>query len=197
MEEVKFSSFASFIFMSVTELTLSFSPRLRHPLPGNDNPVKNQTTTDFPYLFPPLSFFNYKNTLANYKIQLLCKKNIVMKTLTRKEEEIMGFFWKEGPLFVKQMLDFYDEPRPHFNTLSTIVRALEEKGYVGHRTYGNTYQYYAVVSKEDFKQKTLRGVISKYFNNSYLDVVSSLVKEEDFSLEELKKLIREVEDANK
>ena len=56
-----------------------------------------------------------------------------MKTLTAKEEEIMGFFWENGPLFVKQMLEFYDEPRPHFNTVSTFVRMLEEKGYVSHR----------------------------------------------------------------
>ena len=62
---------------------------------------------------------------------------------------------------------------------------------------GNTHQYYAVVSREDFKKKTLRGVISKYFNNSYLGVVSSLVKEEEISLDELKELIREVENANK
>jgi len=120
-----------------------------------------------------------------------------MKTLTGKEEEIMGFFWEKGPLFVKQMLEFYAEPRPHFNTLSTIVRGLEEKGYVGHQAFGNTYQYFAIVSRDDFKKKTLKGVISKYFNNSYLGVVSSLVKEEEISLEELKELIREVEDANK
>ena len=120
-----------------------------------------------------------------------------MKTLTGKEEEIMGFFWEKGPLFVREMLELYDEPRPHFNTVSTFVRGLEEKGYVGHRSMGNTYQYYAIVSREDFKKKTLRGVISKYFNNSYLGVVSSLVKEEDISLDELKELIREVENANK
>ena len=113
-----------------------------------------------------------------------------MKTLTKKEEEIMGYFWNEGPLFVKQILDFYGEPRPHFNTISTIVRALEEKGYLSHHTYGNTYQYYAVVSQDDFKKKTLRNVISKYFNNSYLDVVSSFVNEEEISVDELKKLIR-------
>ena len=101
-----------------------------------------------------------------------------MKTLTAKEEEIMGFFWEKGPLFVKQMLEFYDEPRPHFNTVSPFVRMLEDKGYVSHRVMGNSYQYYAVVSKDDFKKKTLKGVISKYFNNSYLGVVSSLVKEE-------------------
>ena len=120
-----------------------------------------------------------------------------MKTLTKKEEEIMGYFWNEGPLFVKQILDFYGEPRPHFNTISTIVRALEEKGYLSHHTYGNTYQYYAVVSQDDFKKKTLRNVICKYFNNSYLDVVSSFMKEEDISLEELKGLIREVENTDK
>ena len=120
-----------------------------------------------------------------------------MKTLTAKEEEIMGFFWEKGPLFVKQMLEFYDDPRPHFNTVSTFVRMLEDKGYVSHRAIGNSYQYYEVVSKEDFKKKTLKGVISKYFNNSYLGVVSSLVKEEEISLDELKELIREVENANK
>ena len=120
-----------------------------------------------------------------------------MKTLTAKEEEIMGFFWEKGPLFVKQMLEFYDEPRPHFNTVSTFVRMLEEKGYVSHRVLGNSYQYYAVLTKEDFKKKTLKGVISKYFDNSYLRVVSSLVKEEEISIDELKELIREVENANK
>ena len=87
-------------------------------------------------------------------------------------------------------MEYYNEPRPHINTLSTIVRNLEEKGYLGHRAYGNSYQYYPVVSKDEFKKKTLRNVISKYFNNSYLDVVSAFVNEEDISIDELKKLIR-------
>ena len=121
------------------------------------------------------------------------KTKNVMKGLTAKEEEIMGFFWGKGPLFVKEMLAFYEEPKPHFNTLSTIVRGLEDKGFLSHHAYGNTYQYYAVVSCDDFKKKTLKGVISKYFNNSYLSAVSSLVREEDISLEELKLLIQEVE----
>ena len=108
----------------------------------------------------------------------------------------MGFFWEKGPLFVKEILAFYDEPRPHFNTLSTIVRGLEEKGFLAHHTYGITYQYYAVVSESDFSKRTLKSVISKYFNNSYLSAVSSLVKEEDISLDDLKKLIQEVEQKN-
>ena len=119
-----------------------------------------------------------------------------MKTLTAKEEEVMELFWEKGPLFVKQLLEFYEEPRPHFNTLSTVVRGLEEKGFLVHTAYGNSYQYYPVVTKEDFKRKTLKGVISKYFNNSYMGVVSSLVKEEEISIEELKELIRKVEEGN-
>lgn len=106
----------------------------------------------------------------------------------------MGLFWEKGPLFVKEMLAFYAEPRPHFNTLSTIVRGLEEKGYVAHKAFGNTYQYYPVVTREEFSKGTLKRVISKYFNNSYLGAVSSLVQEEDISLDELKALIKQVEE---
>ncbi|MDR1005111.1 MAG: BlaI/MecI/CopY family transcriptional regulator [Prevotellaceae bacterium] len=116
-----------------------------------------------------------------------------MKGLTAKEEEIMDLFWEKGSLFVKEMLAFYEEPKPHFNTLSTIVRGLEEKGYVAHRAYGNTYQYYAAVDKTAFGKGSLRKTVSKYFNNSYLSAVSSLVQEEEISLEELKQLIAEVE----
>lgn len=120
-----------------------------------------------------------------------------MKGLTAKEEEIMGFFWEKGPLFVKEILAFYDDPKPHFNTLSTIVRGLEEKGYLAHEAFGNTYRYFATVTQDEFRSKTLKGVISKYFNNSYLSAVSTLVKKEEISVEELKQLIQEVEEAHR
>lgn len=120
-----------------------------------------------------------------------------MKGLTAKEEEIMGFFWEKGPLFVKELLAFYSDPKPHFNTLSTIVRGLEEKGYLSHEAFGNTYRYFAVVSNDEFRSRTLKGVISKYFNNSYLSAVSSLVKKEEISVDELKQLIQEVENAHR
>lgn len=120
-----------------------------------------------------------------------------MKKLTTKEEEIMGLFWKEGPMFVKQLLDFYEEPKPHFNTLSTIVRGLEEKDFLSHHTYGNTYQYFAAITEEEYSKGTLKNVIAKYFNNSYLGVVSSLIKEENISVEDLRKLLDDVEQGNK
>lgn len=116
-----------------------------------------------------------------------------MQKLTAKEEELMLFFWERGALFVREILNFYLDPKPHFNTLSTIVRGLEEKGFLAHKTFGNTYQYYAVISKEEHRRGTLRSVIRKYFDNSYLHAVSSLVQSENISVEELKALIREVE----
>ena len=120
-----------------------------------------------------------------------------MKGLTSKEEEIMGFFWEQGPLFVKQLLAFYEEPKPHFNTLSTMVRALETKGYVGHNSFGSTYQYYPVVSEEEFSRSTLGSVINRYFENSYLGAVSALVEEEKISVRELRELIDRIENQNR
>lgn len=104
----------------------------------------------------------------------------------------MNIFWTRGPLFVKELIPFFDEPKPHINTLSTIVRGLEEKGYIAHKAYGNTYQYYAAVSLSEHGKKSLKEIISQYFKNSYLGAVSSLVEEEKISLEELTELIEKV-----
>ena len=116
--------------------------------------------------------------------------------LTAKEEEAMNIFWEHGPQFVKAMLDFYQEPKPHFNTLSTVVRTLEEKGYVGHTVVGGSYQYFAVVTAEQYHKKTLSSVISRYCRGSYVNAISALVKEEDISIDELKSLIEQVEKGN-
>lgn len=116
-----------------------------------------------------------------------------MKRLTKKEEEIMNYFWSRGAMFVRELLGIYDDPKPHFNTLSTIVRGLEDKGFLSHNSFGNSYQYYAVVSQEEYKQSELKGVISKYFKNSYLSVVSTLIEEEKISVDELRDLISLVE----
>ncbi len=125
---------------------------------------------------------------------MLCKYNYMK--LTAKEEEVMNLFWEKGPLFVRELLECYSEPRPHFNTLSTIVRGLEEKGFVDHNPFGNTYQYFAAVSREEYRKSTLRGVINKYYSSSAFSAVSSLIEEEAISLNDLKKLIEEVERKN-
>lgn len=105
----------------------------------------------------------------------------------------MHLFWEKGPMFVKELKEFYADQKLHYNTLSTMVRALEEKGFVGHEQFGNTHRYFAVVTKEEYSKKTLGSVVKKYFNNSYRNVVSALVEEENLSVEDLKKLIEDIE----
>jgi predicted transcriptional regulator len=122
---------------------------------------------------------------------------INMQRLTAKEEEVMNHFWSRDKMFVRELLELYDDPKPHFNTLSTIVRALEDKGFLYHNSYGNTYQYYPVISKVNYQRGALKGVVSKYFKNSYLGVVSSLIEEEEISIDELRGLIEKVEKTNK
>lgn len=116
-----------------------------------------------------------------------------MERLTPREEELMHRFWTHGPLFVRELVELFPEPRPHFNTLSTMVRTLETKGYVAHKSYGSTYQYYPAVTEEEFRRSTLKGVIRKYFDNSYLGAVSTLIREEQISVEELRELIDRIE----
>ena len=120
-----------------------------------------------------------------------------MKSLTNREEVLMKLFWEKGPLFVKEIIPLLDDPKPHFNTISTIVRGLESKGYVSHEAFGNTHRYFAAVSESDYGKKTLGSVVNRYFGSSYLNAVSSLVKEEKISIDELKSLIEFVEKQGK
>ena len=118
-----------------------------------------------------------------------------MKKLTNKEKEIMDLYWQHGPMFVRELQELYAEPRPHFNTLSTMVRILERNGFLGHRQFGNSFQYYPLVTEKEYGRSSIAGVIKNYFNDSYLSAVSSFVKEEKISVEELKGLIKEIENA--
>ena len=119
-----------------------------------------------------------------------------MKRLTTKEKEIMELYWQHGPLFVKELLEYYDEPRPHFNTLSTTVRILEKKGFLDHKQFGTSYQYFPTISEQEYGRSSLTGIIKNYFDDSYLSAVSSFVKEEKISVEELKELIEQIENSN-
>lgn len=112
-----------------------------------------------------------------------------MEKLTAREEEIMKYFWTNGALFVKEILEMHPEPKPHFNTLSTIVRTIESKGLLAYKSMGNTYQYYPIVSEQEYGSKSMKNVVSKYFKNSAFAMVSTLVKDEDLSEKELKELI--------
>lgn len=116
-----------------------------------------------------------------------------MKRLTTKEKQIMDLLWQHGPMFVKELLEYYDEPKPHFNTVSTTVRILERKGFLGHKQFGTSYQYFATISEQEYGRSSLTGIIRDYFDDSYLSAVSSFVREEKISVEELKELIATIE----
>jgi len=120
-----------------------------------------------------------------------------MKQLTQKEEEIMERMWDHGPMLVRELQAYYDEPRPHVNTLATLMKILEEKGFLGHKAItARCFQYFARISREEYRGGSLANVVNKFFGKSYLSAVSALVKNEKVSVDELKELIREVEENN-
>lgn len=120
-----------------------------------------------------------------------------MEKLTPKEEEILDIFWKYGELPVKDIVELYDNPKPHFNTVSTIVRSLEEKGYVGHTQRGKSYYYHAIVAEKEMGKRTLGSIVGRYFKNSYLSIVSSFVEDGKIPVEDLKKMLDEIEKKEK
>jgi len=116
-----------------------------------------------------------------------------MQKLTNKEEEIMIILWRLKKAFVKEIMAEIKGNRPHYNTLSTIVRNLEEKKYVSHEAFGNTHRYYAIVSREDYRKRFVNSKMVEYFDNSYKSMVSLFAKEEKISIEELKEIINLIE----
>ncbi|MEN2488823.1 BlaI/MecI/CopY family transcriptional regulator [Flavobacterium sp. B11] len=116
-----------------------------------------------------------------------------MQKLTNKEEEIMHILWKLKKAFVKEIQAEILEDQPHYNTLSTIVRNLEEKGYVAHNAFGNTHQYYPAVSIEDYRNGFMSTAIDNYFNSSYKSMVSFFAKEEKISADELREILDMIE----
>lgn len=116
--------------------------------------------------------------------------------LTEKEAELMNMLWDKGPLFVRDMVEIYPNPKPHFNTVATTIRILEGKGYVGHEVLGNSHRFYAMADKSEFRSKSLGDVIRNFFGNSYKVAISSLIEEEKISIDEVKEILELIEKKN-
>jgi BlaI family penicillinase repressor len=116
-----------------------------------------------------------------------------MEELTKAEERIMQVLWKLQNAFVKDIIDeLEEEPKPPYNTISSIVRLLEKKGYISYKAYGKTYEYFPAITKEDYTKTTFSKLFAGYFDNSPSSLLSFMVKEEKLSekdIEELKALI--------
>ena len=120
---------------------------------------------------------------------------IVMRELTKGEEQVMQVIWSIGQGFANEIMAAFPEPKPAYNTVLTVIKILENKGFVKHETFCRANRYSAVISKEEYSQRYLGSVVERYFNNSYLDLVSAFAKKENFSLEELEALKKVIDEA--
>ena len=118
-----------------------------------------------------------------------------MKELTKGEDQVMQVIWSIGQGFANEIMAAFPEPKPAYNTVLTVIKILENKGFVKHETFCRANRYSAAISKEEYSQRYLGSVVERYFNNSYLDLVSAFAKKENFSLEELEALKKVIDEA--
>ena len=113
--------------------------------------------------------------------------------LTAKEEQLMTIFWEHGDLFIRDLVALLPEPRPHYNTVATLVKFLEEKGFLEREPMANSFRYKVRISERQYRGRTVSDVVAQYYNNSYTSLVSQFVEEEKIDLDELKALIASIE----
>lgn len=118
-----------------------------------------------------------------------------IQKLTKAEEEIMHYFWTNGPSTVSALIEKMEEPHPPHSTISSIVRILEAKAFLDHNTYGRTYEYFPIVDKKAYSRFSLKKLVSNYFEGSMNELVSFMVKDEQVDVEELNQLINQLEDS--
>jgi BlaI family transcriptional regulator, penicillinase repressor len=111
--------------------------------------------------------------------------------LTKAEEEIMQMLWDMGDGLVKEIRDRFDEPKPARNTVSTVLRVLEKKGFAGHKAIGKVHRYYPVITKKDYSKSQLFRLMDNYFNNSFPAMASFFAQEKDLTIKELEELLED------
>ena len=116
-----------------------------------------------------------------------------MRELTRAEEQVMQVLWKIKKGFVKDILEHFEDPKPAYNTVSTIVRILQDKGFVNHKAYGRTHEYFPIVSKDDYSKTHLSTFVNDYFSNSFGKMVSFFAKEKSISVKEMGDIMKIME----
>lgn len=117
-----------------------------------------------------------------------------VRELTRAEEEVMHILWELGEGVVHDMIIRFPDPKPAYNTVSTIIRILEQKGFVDHKAYGRTYVYFPLITRKEYTRSYFRNMVSKYFGNSYQSLTSFFTREENLSMEELIEIRKLIED---
>ena len=115
-----------------------------------------------------------------------------MKTLTKAEEQIMQALWKSEKAFLRQIVEAMPNPKPHQNTVATILKILIDKEFVGINVMGRHHEYYPLISKEEYSKRTMKQMLKAYFEGSFSNVVSFMVKENNISIEELENLLQQI-----
>jgi len=117
-----------------------------------------------------------------------------MEKLTKAEEEVMVLIWKRGACTVSDLISDMDEPKPAHSTISSFVRILEKKGYVDHKAYGRTYEYFPIVEKKHYSKNRLSGLVADFFGGSVDELVSFIVKEENMSISDMQNILDKIKD---
>jgi len=112
-----------------------------------------------------------------------------MVKLAKREEQIMQVYWELGKAFIKEVIPHLPAPKPHYNSVATMVKILEEKGFLDHETVGNLYRYFPVISREAYQKHAMKDIVSQYFDNSYPRMLAFFAKEQNLSEEELKEIL--------
>jgi BlaI family penicillinase repressor len=120
-----------------------------------------------------------------------------MKTLTKAEEQVMQIVWKVKEGFIRDIMDALPAPKPHQNTVATILKILVEKEFVGVKIFGRQHQYYPLVSRDTYSKATMKSLVKSYFGGSFSEAVSFMVKENNISLEDLETLLQQLKKSKK
>ncbi len=115
-----------------------------------------------------------------------------MKELTKAEDQVMQLLWKLEKAFVKDIIEQMPEPKPAYNTVSTIIRILEKKGFVGHNAYGKTHEYFALITRPEYTRSYMKNFMRNYFSGSFQEMVSFFAKEDNMSLSDLDEMVADV-----
>ena len=125
----------------------------------------------------------------------LCNRNLkhMKQKLTEKEEMLMNIFWAHGSMFIRDLMAYIPEPKPHYNTVATLVKFLEEKEFLEREPMANSFRYKVKTTEKQYRGDTVSEVVARYYGNSYLNMVSQFVEEDKMDIQELKDLIAQIE----
>ena len=122
---------------------------------------------------------------------------IIMVKLAKREEQIMQVFWDLKKAFIRDIIPYLPDPKPHYNSVATIVKILEEKGFLNHESVGNIYSYFPVISRDDYQKHAMKDIVSQYFNNSYPSMLAFFAKEQNLTADELSEILKIVKSKKK